>query len=88
MNTPNTPSREPGDEDRKRVQASVNAFSRVIAVMIMMVLPGVVGYFLDRWLGTSFLIVIGFVLGVILAIFGLIVVAKQANEELRNTRKM
>jgi F0F1-type ATP synthase assembly protein I len=86
MNPSRVPSSQQSDEDRKRVHASVNAFSRVIAVMVMMMLPGVAGYFLDRWFGTRFLIVIGIILGLIIAIFGLIFVAKQANEELREKK--
>jgi F0F1-type ATP synthase assembly protein I len=86
MNPLKAPLSEQRDEDRKRVNASVNAFSRVIAVMVMMMLPGVIGYFLDKWLGTGFLIVVGFVIGMMVAIFGLLFVAKQANEELRKSK--
>ncbi|MDZ4849476.1 MAG: AtpZ/AtpI family protein [Pirellulaceae bacterium] len=73
-------------DERRAINASVNAFSRVIAVMVLMVLPGIAGYFLDGWLGTRFLIVVGFILGMILAIFGLINIAKKANDELRKKR--
>ncbi len=67
------------------VQASINVFSRVIAVMILMCLPGIAGYYLDQWLGTNFLIAIGFVLGMAFAVFGFLLVAKQANRELQET---
>ncbi len=83
MNPAPPASSEQRDEDRKTVNASVNAFSRVIAVMVLTMIPGVIGYFLDKWLGTRFLIIFGFVIGMILAVFGLIFVARQANEELR-----
>ena len=71
-------------ETRNAMNASINAFSRVLAVMILMIVPGAVGYFLDKWLGTQFFIVIGFILGMILAIFGLILVAKRADDEMKS----
>ncbi len=81
-------NQDQSDEDRTAVHASVNAFSRVIAVMVLMVLLGLVGYFLDRWLGTNFMIIVGFVAGMILAVFGLLFIARQANQELQTvTRK-
>lgn len=73
-------------DERRAINASINTFSRVIAVMIFMVLPGIAGYFLDGWLGTRFLITMGFILGMIFAIFGLINIAKQANDQLRRKR--
>ncbi len=87
MNPQNTRFREQRDEDRKRVHASVNAFSRVFAVMVMMMMPGVVGYSLDRWLGTNFLIVAGIFFGLVIAIFGLTFVVRRANEELRKSKE-
>ncbi len=67
------------DAERMESQANTNAVSRAIAVMLLMLLPGVAGSYLDRWLGTEFLVVIGFVLGIGIAIFGLLYVAKIAD---------
>ncbi len=78
---------DPLSGPRKSAQTSINAFSRVLAVMLLMLLPGVVGFYLDRYFGTRFLIVIGFILGMGLAIFGLIQVARQADEEMRHRGK-
>jgi len=87
MNHPSIPphksSKSSADESRNAINASINAFSRVLAVMLLMIVPGVVGYFLDKWLGTQFLIVIGFIIGMVLAIFGLILVAKRADDEMK-----
>ena len=83
MNSQTTSPKQRRDEDRKSVQASLNTFSRVIAVMVLMLSPGLVGYFLDNWIGTQFLMVVGFAIGIILAVFGLILVVKRANQELR-----
>ncbi len=76
-------SKTDADESRNAINAGINAFSRVLAVMLLMLVPGVVGYFLDKWLGTQFLIAIGFVIGMVLAIFGLILVAKRADDEMK-----
>ena len=86
MSPQSAPSSKQRDEDRKTVNASVNAFSRVIAVMVLMMMPGVIGYFLDKWLGMSFLIVVGVVIGMVIAVIGLVLVARQANEEVRKKK--
>ena len=80
---PENRSKDSLDETRNALNTSINAFSRVLAVMLLMIVPGVVGYYLDHWLGTRFLIVIGFIVGMILAIFGLILVVKRADDEMK-----
>ncbi len=81
-------NQDQSDEDRTAMHTSINVFSRVIAVMVMMMMLGLVGFFLDKWLGTSFMIIVGFIAGMILAVFGLLFIARQANQELQTvTRK-
>ena len=80
---PENPSKNKSDETRNAMNASINAFSRVLAVMLLMIVPGVTGYFLDKWLGTRFQIVIGFIVGMIFATFGLILVVKRADDEMK-----
>ncbi len=80
---PENHSKSKPDETRNAMNASINAFSRVLAVMLLMIVPGVVGYFSDKWLGTKFQIVIGFIVGMILAVFGLILVVKRADDEMK-----
>ncbi|MFN7894259.1 MAG: hypothetical protein ACK5OC_28485 [Pirellula sp.] len=72
---------------RESVYVSVNAFSRVMAVIILMLVPGALGYFLDGFLKTSVFVVIGFLAGMVIAGIGLMFVVKQANEDLKQKIK-
>lgn len=76
------------DADRIEAQANTNAVSRTIAVLILMLIPGIAGNYLDRWLGTRFLVVIGFVLGIGIAIFGLLYVARIADMAAKKSREL
>ena len=76
------------DADRIETQANTNAASRAIAVMILMLVPGVVGSYLDKWLGTQFFVLIGFALGIGIAIFGLLYVAKIADIAAKKSRDL
>jgi len=76
------------EADRIESQANTNAASRALAVMILMVIPGVIGSYLDKWLGTQFLILVGFALGIAIAIYGLLYVAKIADLAAKKSRDM
>jgi F0F1-type ATP synthase assembly protein I len=76
------------DADRIEAQANTNAVSRAIAVMILMVIPGVAGSYLDKWMGTQFFVVIGFVLGIGIAILGLLYVARIADLAAKKSREL
>lgn len=75
------------DLARIEAQGNTNAISRAVAVMVLMVLPGVAGHYLDRWFGTQFLVLVGFVLGMCLAVFGLLYVAKIADHTAKLNRE-
>ena len=81
---------ENSEEEAERIesQANTNAASRAIAVMILMVIPGVIGSYLDKWLGTQFLILVGFAIGIAVAIYGLLYVAKIADLAAKKSRDM
>ncbi len=51
--------------------------SRTIAVVIVMVSPGLIGLFFDRRLGTQFLTPAGFLIGTVLATVSLLVLAQK-----------
>ena len=51
--------------------------SRTLAVTLVMIVPGIVGNWLDGRLGTEFLLPLGFGVGVITGIVVLIVLGKQ-----------
>jgi hypothetical protein len=53
--------------------------SRITTVALEMVVPGVVGWFIDRWLGTRFFVIIGFGLGLVGGMYHLIVMANSAS---------
>lgn len=72
---------------RESVYVSVNAFSRVMAIIILMLVPGGLGYFLDSFLKTSIFVVIGFLAGMVIAGIGLMFVVRQANEDLKQKTK-
>ena len=57
--------------------------SRITAVALVMVLPGLLGYWLDQKLGTGFLMLAGFVFGIVGGMYSLLAltgaVAKKAS---------
>ncbi len=77
-----------GDADRIEAQANTNALSRAITIIILMLLPGIAGSYLDEWLNTQFFVVIGFVLGIGIAIFGLLYVARIADLAVKKSREL
>ena len=84
------PNQQPDENEAERIesQANTNAVSRAIAVMILMLLPGIGGSYLDGWLGTQFFVLIGFGLGIAIAIFGLLYVAKIADVAAKRSREL
>ena len=76
------------DAERMETQANTNAVSRAIAVMVLMILPGIAGSYLDGWLGTQFFVLIGFFVGIFVAIVGLLYVAKIADVAAQKSREM
>jgi F0F1-type ATP synthase assembly protein I len=75
------------DLARIEAQGNTNAISRAVAVMVLMVIPGVAGHYLDRWFGTQYLVLVGFVMGICLAVFGLLYVAKIADLTAKQNRE-
>lgn len=76
------------DADRIEAQANTNAVSRALAVTILMLIPGVLGSYLDKWLGTQIFVVVGFALGIGIAIFGLLYVARIADLAAKKSREL
>ena len=68
------PSQDPGN----RNSVAINAFSRVISVIMLTLVFGVGGSYLDKWLGTGYWTFIGFIIGGILTMVGLLYVVKAA----------
>lgn len=66
--------------------------ARIVAAGLMMVLPGLAGQWLDRKLGlderlgTGFLVLVGFALGITFSIWYLIAITKPKNNESQNKK--
>lgn len=69
------------DSIRRGNTATLNAFSRILATLVFLMLFGVLGGVLDRWLGTSVFILIGFVIGMVFTVVGMLYVVKVAQFE-------
>ena len=78
-NDPNPPSS--GNSIRHGNTVTLNAFSRILATLVFLILFGVAGAVLDRWLGTSYFILLGFIIGMVFAIVGMLYVIKVAGLE-------
>jgi F0F1-type ATP synthase assembly protein I len=87
MQTEQDKAQSEADLARIEVQGNTNAISRTFAVMVLMMVPAVAGHFLDRWLGTSIFIVFGFIVGMCIAIAGMLYVAKIADETAKRNRE-
>jgi len=55
--------------------------TRVLTVVILMVGPGLLGSWVDQRLGTQFLVLVGFVFGLIAGIYYLLVLTKVINKK-------
>ena len=62
---------------------TLNAFSRVTASVGLMLLFGFGGSWLDRWLDVGFLTVLGFLIGGVLMLVGMLYAVKAAEHERR-----
>lgn len=69
---------DPQPARRMRLQ-TVKAASRAMSILINLIAWGVAGAFLDRWFGTSLWVVVGIVLGMGLAMIGLLSMAREAD---------
>ena len=50
--------------------------SRILAMCVVMILPGIGGHWLDKRLGTSFLALLGFMVGMVIGFTYLLVLTK------------
>lgn len=77
-----TMNEDPGN----RNSVAINTFSRVISVIMLTLLFGVGGHYLDKWLDTSYWTVVGFILGGCLTMIGLLYVVKAAEYDRKHPR--
>lgn len=62
---------------------AMNALSRTLAAGVIMLAPGVAGYFADDYFGTTYLTLAGFVLGMIIGIAVLLAQARISDRQRR-----
>jgi hypothetical protein len=62
----------PPQDKRPPMAVAMEWVSRITTVALEMVVPGVIGWFIDRWLGTSFAAIVGFGLGLFGGMYHLI----------------
>jgi len=55
--------------------------SRIFSICGEMVLPGILGYWLDQYWGTKFIAILGFMLGLTLGMVHLIQIANKSNKK-------
>ena len=63
----------PGDEHRPPARSSDDPYAIIAHLLAGMLLYGGIGWGLDRWLGTSFLVPVGLIVGAGLAIWVVVV---------------
>ena len=67
------PVTDPANEKPSPVGLAFEWVSRILAVSAEMVLPGLAGQWLDKRLGTSFLVLVGFGIGITVGIWHLLI---------------
>lgn len=68
------------DTPQHPIGVAMEWVSRIMAIAMEMVLPGLGGQWLDQRLGTSFLVLVGFGFGLTAGIWHLLLLAKQSNQ--------
>lgn len=84
MNPP-APEDRAAQAKRNTVVSGYTWAARATNIGLQMILPGIGGYYLDRWLGTTpWLLVVGVILGFTTSLIQLVALANQANAASRN----
>ncbi len=85
MATPQPPDKKESDvDDRAPMAKAMDWVSRIISASLMMVLPCVLGYFVDQWLGTWILFtLLGLALGMTGGMMQLFKLAQLSSRETR-----
>jgi F0F1-type ATP synthase assembly protein I len=82
-----SPSPDQSSDDRSPIAVAYAWAWRVIAISLEMVVPGLIGYWIDLRLGTkAVFVILGFLLGMALGIVHLMRLAQGRNERLDHQR--
>jgi len=71
-----------GSPSKLGADPGIAVLSRVLGTMTLMAVPGVGGWYLDKYFGTSFLIWVGMALGMIIGCVGLFLIVRMASIEI------
>ena len=66
------------DQQVHPVGAAMEWVARIVAAGLIMVLPGLGGQWIDRQMGTHFLVLLGFALGIALSLVYLLAITRKA----------
>ena len=72
-------------EKRSPLAEAVQWVSRITTVALEMVLPGLAGHWLDQRLGTGFLVLVGFVLGLTCGLWHLLAMTRPSEPKKTKT---
>gem|GEM_PF-592332 len=72
---------DPSGDDRHPIAIASEWVSRITTVVIMMILPGLFGQWLDKYWGTHFLALVGFALGLPTSIWYLLRITKEIEKQ-------
>ncbi len=76
----------PPDDDRAPYAKAMDWASRIISASLMMALPALGGFFVDRWLGTApWLLILGAIVGLVFGFWQLYKLAQLSNEDDRHS---
>lgn len=67
--------------DRDSTSATLSAMSRILATLVLLILCGAGGALLDRWLETGYWTLVGFVVGILFTMVGMLYVVKISEYE-------
>ena len=69
-------------DDRSSIAKGMSRGSEIVSVCMMMIIPALIGYFVDQKIGTRFLLtILGFVFGMSAAVWQLMKIVKAISEE-------
>ncbi|MGE0605584.1 MAG: AtpZ/AtpI family protein [Pirellulales bacterium] len=71
---------EQPSEDRPPMAVAMEWVSKLTTVSLMMILPGILGNWLDKRWGTGFLALVGFALGLVAGVWQLLVFVRADNK--------
>jgi len=76
--------RQPTEVDLSWLREGMNWVARITTAVLEMIIPGIVGMWLDRGLGTQFIALLGFVVGVPLGLWHLVqMTRRKADRDVR-----